>query len=217
MHIFMIGDSVFDNGVYVRSGEADVQTQVAALLPKGGRVSSAARDGAVIAGVHEQLARLSKDATHIVVSAGGNDALQVSNLLDARVASMSAALEMLASVAENFGRQYAGLLDQLASTGLPVAVCTIYDPRFPDAELRRTGSTALSLLNDVITREVFARGFDLIDLRLICGDDEDFANPIEPSAIGSAKIASSIVGFASEAARSSVVHAGTVRNPERDS
>ncbi len=90
MHIFMIGDSVFDNGVYVRSGEPEFQTQVAALLPKGGRVSSAARDGAVIAGVHEQLARLSKDATHIVVSAGGNDALQVSNLLDARVASGNA-------------------------------------------------------------------------------------------------------------------------------
>jgi hypothetical protein len=44
----------------------------------------------------------------------------------------------------------------------------------------RTGSTALSLLNDVITREVFR--FDLIDLRLVCSDDEDFANAIEPSA-----------------------------------
>jgi hypothetical protein len=56
---------------------------------------------------------------------------------------------------------------------------------------------ALTLLNDVITREVFRVGASLIDLRLICDSDEDFANPIEPSALGGAKIARAIARFAS--------------------
>jgi hypothetical protein len=135
------------------------------------------------------------DATHIVVSAGGNDALQASSILDERASSVTSALEKLGRVAEEFKREYVHLADQLASFGLPVAVCTIYDPRFPDARLRKVGATALSVINDVITREAFARGFDLVDLRLVCDNDEDFANPIEPSAKGGAKIARAIIRF----------------------
>jgi lysophospholipase L1-like esterase len=173
----------------------------------GGHVSSAARDGAVIASITEQLARRPPDATHIVVSAGGNDALQSSDILDERLSSMGAALETLARVAENFRRQYARLLHRLASTGLPVAVCTIYDPRFPDGRLRRIGATALSVLNDAITREAFVRRFALIDLRLVCERDEDFANPIEPSAAGGAKIARAIANFAKQVSPSALVFA----------
>jgi hypothetical protein len=44
----------------------------------------------------------------------------------------------------------------------------------------------LSVFNDTITREA-ARGLALIDLRLICTEDEDLANPIEPSVIGGAR------------------------------
>jgi len=197
MHIFMIGDSVFDNAAYVRSGEPDVRKQVAALVPQH-RVTSAARDGAVAAGIRDQFARMPKDATHIVVSAGGNDALQASHLLSEPVPSMLAALELLTGVAEDLRSGYAQLLDDLAHTCVPAAVCTVYDPRFPEPRLRKGGTTALSVLNDVITREAFARGFALLDLRLICNEESDFANPIEPSAKGGAKIAAAIVKFASE-------------------
>jgi GDSL-like Lipase/Acylhydrolase family len=216
MHLFMMGDSVFDNAAYVRSGEPDVRQQVADLLGEGDQVTSAARDGAVIAGTAEQLGGRPPDASHIVVSAGGNDALQAASVLETRVSSMSDALEMLADVAENFRRQYAALLQQLASTRLPVGVCTIYDPRFPDARLRRAGTTALSVLNDAITREAFSRGFAAIDLRLVCDRDEDFANPIEPSAIGGAKIARAIVDFANGVEQSTTVFAhATRREPAR--
>jgi len=195
VHVFTIGDSVFDNAAYVRSGEQDVRAQVADLLPQAAAVSSAARDGAVIASIRDQSATIPSNATHIVVSAGGNDTLQASSILDERASSVTSALEKLGCVAEEFKREYVRLADQLASFGLPVAVCTIYDPRFPDARLRKVGATALSVINDVITREAFARGFALVDLRLVCDDDEDFANPIEPSAIGGAKIARAIIRF----------------------
>jgi hypothetical protein len=46
----------------------------------------------------------------------------------------------------------------------------------------------------------------LIDLRLVCDEDTDFANPIEPSVHGGAKIARVIAGFAAGVpARSSVI------------
>jgi hypothetical protein len=50
----------------------------------------------------------------------------------------------------------------------------------------------LTVFNDVIAREAFARGLPLIDLRLVCDRDEDFANPIESSARGGEKIAAAI-------------------------
>ena len=40
--------------------------------------------------------------------------------------------------------------------------------------------------------EVFKRKLPLIDLRILCNDDQDFANPIEPSCIGGMKIAKAI-------------------------
>jgi hypothetical protein len=38
----------------------------------------------------------------------------------------------------------------------------------------------------------------LIDLRLVCSEDADFANSIEPSVAGGAKIATAIAGFAAK-------------------
>jgi hypothetical protein len=55
------------------------------------------------------------------------------------------------------------------------------------------------LFNDEIARAAFSRGLALIDLRLICAEDEDYANPIEPSARGGAKIAAAISAWAAEA------------------
>jgi hypothetical protein len=40
---------------------------------------------------------------------------------------------------------------------------------------------------------------------LICDRDEDFANPVEPSARGGAKIAQAILGFVRETKPSSTV------------
>jgi hypothetical protein len=77
-----------------------------------------------------------------------------------------------------------------------VAVCTIYDPRFADPNRRRLAVVALAAFNDIVTREAFARGLALIDLRLICGSDEDFAGATGPSAQGGAKIAAAIAGWA---------------------
>jgi len=80
------------------------------------------------------------------------------------------------------------MLNALLRKGLPAAVCTIYDPRYPEPAQRRVGTAALCIINDCIIREAAIAGVPLIDLRAVCGDDADFANPIEPSVQGGSKM-----------------------------
>jgi hypothetical protein len=194
-HVVLLGDSIFDNAAYVAGGP-DVVRQLREILPSGWRASLNARDGAVIADLPQQVQSLPTDATHLVVSVGGNDALGESSLLERKVTSMADALELISAVRNRFRLAYASMLDQILQRRLPLAVCTIYEARFPEPVTRRLAATALTALNDAITREAFARNVDCIDLRILCDDDRDFANPIEPSVHGGAKIAKAILTLA---------------------
>lgn len=205
-HIVLLGDSVFDNAAYVGNGP-DVVRQLREILPAGWRATLLAVDGATIASIAAQLQKLPSDASHLVVSIGGNDALRDSDVLNDPVRSVAEAFHKLAAVRDGFREDYRGMLDEVLARGLPAAVCTIYDPRFAEALQRRIGSTALAVLNDAITREAFTRDLALIDLRVICDADDDFANPIEPSVRGGGKIARAIANWASDdvAGRSLVI------------
>jgi hypothetical protein len=193
-HVVLVGDSIFDNAAYVRGGP-DVVRQVRAKLPADWKSSLLAVDGAVTREVLRQIGRLPKDATHIVVSAGGNDALGASFLLGRRVGTVAEAVSLLGEAQSGFASDYSEMADAVAATGLPAAFCTVYDtpPSSPDQHIVRT---ALAVFNDVITRAAFSRGAGLIDLRLICDSDEDYANPIEPSVRGGEKIAAAIAAWA---------------------
>ncbi|HEU0097999.1 MAG TPA: GDSL-type esterase/lipase family protein [Allosphingosinicella sp.] len=195
-HVVLLGDSILDNGAYVRGGP-DVVSQLRGKLPADWDASLLALDGAVAGEVTAQLGRLPKGATHLVVSAGGNDALAASFLLGQSVATVAEALSLLETAQSRFAADYMRMADAVAATGLPAAFCTVYDtpPSSPDHRIVRT---ALALFNDVISRAAFAQGAGLIDLRLICDEDEDYANPIEPSARGGDKIASAIAGWAAD-------------------
>jgi hypothetical protein len=197
-HLVLVGDSIFDNAAYVGNAP-DVRRQVQELMPRVDRVTLAARDGAVLNDVGLQLAGLPAGATHLVISAGGNDALLASGVLDGAAISVAEALEKLAAVADGFRESYAAMLRHARERSLPVAVCTIYEPPFPDISRRLAAARALTMLNDQITRQAISTGVSLIDLRVICDRDEDFANSIEPSAIGGAKIAHAIMRFATGA------------------
>ena len=50
----------------------------------------------------------------------------------------------------------------------------------------------------MILRAAFAQGLPVIDLRLVCNEDADYANPIEPSAHGGEKIATVIARLVAE-------------------
>lgn len=198
-HIILLGDSIFDNGAYV-AGAPDVVRQLRRALPAGWRSSLLAVDGAVVRSVDRQLEGVPADATLLVVSVGGNDALGEAYLLQQRVASVGEAVMVLAEAQSRFARAYDGMIERVVATGRPVAVCTIYDASFPPPE-GVVIKAALSLFNDVITRAAFSRGLPLLDLRLICSEPQDYANPIEPSEQGGEKIASGIAQLAVERPR----------------
>jgi hypothetical protein len=48
------------------------------------------------------------------------------------------------------------------------------------------------IFNDAILHTAFVRGAGVIDLRLVCNEASDYANPIEPSGGGGLKIATAI-------------------------
>ena len=191
-HVVLLGDSILDNAAYV-GGAPDVVQQVRQRLPHGWRATLGAVDGSTTRDVPGQLRLLPADATHLIVSVGGNDALGSGDFLAAPAGSTAEALLGLADIAEQFERRYNAMLTEVLAYGLPTAICTVYYPRFPDATLQRIGVTGLTVFNDCIIRSAFFHCIPLLDLRFICTEEGDYANPIEPSAQGGEKIARAIV------------------------
>jgi lysophospholipase L1-like esterase len=191
-HVVLLGDSIFDNGAYTQGGP-DVITQLRGVVPAGWRATLGAVDGATTEAFSPQVSELPADATHIVVSLGGNDALGHMDLLDRPARSSAEVLAELASAAERFEKRYRRAIDAVVARGAAVTVCTIYNGNFPDLRLQRLASAALTVFNDAILRVAFERRLSVIDLRLVCNEPSDYANPIEPSSRGGAKIARAIV------------------------
>jgi hypothetical protein len=189
-HVVLLGDSIFDNARYV-PGRPPVIEQVRDRLPAGWQATLLAVDGHVTSDVQWQLAGLPADATHLVVSVGGNDALEQSGILYEPAESAAEVLERLADVRGEFRSKYRRMLEAVLATDRPVVVCTVYDA-IPG--LGRGDATALSLFNDVILREAFGAGVPVVDLRLVCDQADDYSalSPIEPSWIGGGKIARAI-------------------------
>jgi hypothetical protein len=145
--------------------------------------------------VEDQLKGLPADVSHLIVSAGGNDVLGAAQILFEDVQSVAEALSKLSAVREQFATDYRAMLDAVLEQKLPTAVCSIYDGHSDSDTQQSVNVTALSVFNDVITREAFRRSLPLIDLRLICNEPGDYAHPIEPSAQGGNKIAAVIANM----------------------
>jgi hypothetical protein len=198
-HVVLLGDSIFDNARYTNGGP-EVVRQLRGLLPAGWRASLLAIDGSVADDVPRQAGRIPADATHLVLSAGGNDALRESSVIETRVSSTGQALGLLANIADSFGRGYREAVEACLRPGLPLAVCTIYNGCFPDQIFQRVASVALMVFNDVIIRIAAENSLPVLDLRTICNRSEDYANPIEPSSVGGEKIGRAIAAVVTQAA-----------------
>jgi lysophospholipase L1-like esterase len=196
-HIVLLGDSVFDNKAYVNGG-LDVVAQVRRRIPDGWEATIRAIDGSVVENVRKQTLDLPDGATHLVVSVGGNDALLNADILRQKVASSAEVLDRLADIASEFEYRYCEMLEGVLSLNKPAAVCTIYYPRIPEPFTQKIAVAALATFNDVIIRRAFLAGVPLIDLRLVCDEDSDYANEIEPSEKGGGKIASAIARLVNE-------------------
>jgi hypothetical protein len=197
--IILLGDSIIDNGAYVRPGEPDVTRQVQERL-SGATVIKRALDGAKVEDVlRDQLNDLT-DEDFVVLSVGGNNALEHIGLLEqsSKIKYLDA-LNALWEIRKGFEAQYRRLMERIAEKQpdpTKVTVMTIYDPCFggsshPD-EYQKAAEAAVSMFNDVIQREASGMGYTVMELRELFTDKGDYANPIEPSAQGGDKIAEAL-------------------------
>jgi hypothetical protein len=191
IHIALLGDSIFDNASYI-GAEPDVVTHLRALLPADAHATLLAIDGAITQSMTEQLTKISPDATHLVVSIGGNDALGYLNLLEAPAKSTADALRLFGKTSARFEADYRSAVRPVLERGLPTTLCTIYNGAFDDPDYAVRARVALMMFNDVILRVAFEVHASVIDLRLVCSEKADYANPIEPSGQGGMKIAKAI-------------------------
>ena len=189
-HVVLLGDSIFDNGAYT-SGEPDVASHLRQQLGPAWDVTLRAIDGSTASQMARQLTAAVPGATHLVVAVGGNDALMHADVLDAPARSTGDALRQLAARVALFDRDYRAAIGGVLRRGLPTTICTIYNGWFdePRATLLRTG---LAVFNDSILRVGFEHRLTIIELRAVCSAAADYANPIEPSGRGGAKIAAAI-------------------------
>lgn len=189
-HLVLLGDSIFDNGVYVPN-QPCVTDQVRKVLGAGWQVTRLAVDGHKTLDVVSQLERLPKSATHLAISVGGNDALEDIPGLQRPVGSITEALVKLTLLREVFQSTYRFMLQEVSTHQLPMVCCTIYD-RTPilAPHLR----TALALYNEVVTREAARLEIPVIDLRVLCDEPEDYSDQseIEPSMQGGEKTANGL-------------------------
>jgi hypothetical protein len=204
-HIILAGDSIFDNGIYVKSGEPDVSSQLQGLMDEGDKVSLLAIDGHVIKNVEGQLKNLPNDTTHLVISIGGNDTLRILGELSRATRNIGESFLKFYDIRESFESDYINMLTNALSFNIPTILLTIYHPCFNHSEIERVSDymilgvknetlqkmamTALPIFNDIIFQEAVNFNIPVIDLRLIFNDKSDYANPIEPSAIGGLKMA----------------------------
>lgn len=191
-HIVLLGDSIFDNARYT-FGKPEVITQVQQLAPEGWRATLLAVDGSTTADVQSQLRQLPPDASHLVLSIGGNNAIMNAGILNKPVKSTADALRELATIASEFEVGYRSVVKACKEIALPLVVCTIYNGCFEESGYQQLISTALMVFNDAIFRVAIEFKLPVIDLRFVCTSKQDYANPIEPSSTGGAKIAKAIV------------------------
>ena len=190
-HVVLLGDSILDNAAYTKGGP-DVSALVHLLMSAADSVTLLATDGDLTVDIGRQLKQLPAGATHLILSVGGNDALMHSDFLMEDASSVAEVLLRARALADAFGVAHGEVLKALSQTGLPLAVCTIYDCNFADPQMAQLVSTALALFNEAIVRNAVEIGAPVIDLRLVCTESDDYANEIEPSVQGGKKIARAI-------------------------
>lgn len=188
-HLVLVGDSVFDNRAYT-GGEPEVAAHLRDVLPGWG-VTLRAVDGSTTTDLLPQLEDFPVDATQVVLSVGGNDALDNVDLLGLAVRSTAEALDLFEARVGVFEINYRAVVSAVVALGRPTTVCTVYNGNFDGVQAQRI-RVALMMFNDVVLRTALSFGLNVIELRQVCTEAVDFANPIEPSGVGGRKIALAI-------------------------
>ena len=201
-HLALLGDGILANGAHT-GGEPDTASVIRQLLPAW-KVSLLAAEGSSLATVASQLRQLSADVDLVVLSVGGNDAMQHVDLLEQPTRSSGDTLDALVAMVDEFAARYDLVAKSVRDRAKRLVVCTIYEPPLVGLNTASRARVLLTLLNDHILRTAYRWALDVLDLRAICTNPEDFRLQIAPSAAGAGKIGRAIAGIAAGTAERKV-------------
>ena len=220
--LLLLGDSIIDNKSYVLTGELDVTEHLKKLYSDQPDIfiTNNAVDGDTMFNLeYEHLeSEEVENASHIVVSIGGNDLLhnisflqktsQLSEVLgkDARIGKWGAKElnpsrnrvfeETYFEIIKPFKKQYETIVANLSNHRANLLLCTVYEGDLVDSDefsdVNNSSKTMVSIFNDIVYRTANKCGAEVLELRDIFVRPEDYANPIEPSHIGGGKLAEAI-------------------------
>jgi len=195
-HVSLLGDSIIDNKVYVGEGELSVTEHL--QHKSSSYFTMIAVDGDTTKDVLDnQLDNLKESVSHIVLSIGGNDLLQNLHLLQDETSGMKFALEKCSELISQIQENYIKILEHLSQYDAKVLLCTVYEGDLESdlllAEYDKAGQVMLKMHNDTVYYLASKFEVDVLELRNIFTNKEDYANPIEPSHIGGEKLAKAII------------------------
>lgn len=202
VHVVLVGDSTLDNVRYLNfeQGELSVEKQLTRrCAERGWDVTLLAQDGSMLEDVLlRQLPRIPDQATHIVLSASGNDLL---SLLNEMVVANFTAVSMYRAIVQGLAevsQRYRDLMKALKSMGCHLACCTVYQPHFNHLFFKSLAAFGLGLHNNRLKQISTDLDASVIDLANMFDSKEDFANPLELSTRGGAKLVENVSNFVSE-------------------
>jgi len=178
-------------------GELSVDQQVMRLCAqRGWQLTMLAQDGSMLEDVRErQLPYIPETATHIVVSASGNDLLALLNQMVVSNFSVRSVYASIVAGLAQVAESYRNLMQALKSLGCHVACCTVYRPNFEHLFFKTLATFALSLHNSRIKSASVEFDISVVDLAVLFDDKADFANPLELSTQGGGKVTWNIGQF----------------------
>ena len=218
-NILLLGDSIIDNRSYVLEGELEVTAHLKKLYLYEPDVSitNNAVDGDTMYDLeynHLDTPDI-EEASHIIVSIGGNDLLhnisflqrtsELSKIMgkDARIGKWGVKElnpsrnrvfeETYFEIIKPFTKQYETIVANLSNHRAKLLLCTVYEGDLVDSDefsdVNNSSKTMVSLFNDIVYRTANKYAAGVLELREIFVRPEDYANPIEPSHIGGEKLA----------------------------
>jgi hypothetical protein len=129
------------------------------------------------------------EATHIGICVDGGWAIETSGLLKGSAQSIGDALDSLAAAADQFEEVFARLVAAAVEAGVPTIVCTLVPARHQETWRQRVAATALAIFNERILRSATVAKLSVVDLRLVCDEDGDYASETLLSRAGVRKVA----------------------------
>jgi len=196
-HIVLLGDSTLDNARYLEPGEQSVEAQLERRCKeRGWGMTLLAQDGSTLDDVAcNQIPFIPDCATHIVLSASGNNLLALLNELAAANFSPSALWTAVKDGLREVANSYRRVLQAILACGCHVACCTVYRPNFNHIFLRSLASMSLGMHNTRIREITMDLDVSVVDFASIFDSSEDFANPLELSTQGGAKVVANLLQF----------------------